>query len=131
MSGKFPDEQIAATLNRLGLRTGAGNAWSTQRVYGLRHYHDLLNNKVSRANLPVVTLEEAAYRLGISSTSVRRLIDQKVLTATQVVACAPWEIPAESLEDEAVLNAVKNIKKRVRVPSTQNEQGEGPLFSNI
>ena len=56
MSGKFPDEQIAATLNRLGLRTGAGNAWSTQRVYGLRHYHDLPNNKVSRANLPVVTL---------------------------------------------------------------------------
>jgi hypothetical protein len=62
---------------------------------------------------------------------VRRLIDQKVLTATQVVACAPWEIPAESLEDDAVLNAVKNIKKRVRVPSTQNRQGEGPLFSNI
>ena len=50
MSGKFPDEEIAATLNRLGLRTGAGNTWSTQRVYSLRHYHDLPNNKVSRDN---------------------------------------------------------------------------------
>lgn len=103
MSGKFPDEQIAATLNRLGLRTGAGNTWSTQRVYSLRHYHDLPNNKVSRANLPVITLEEAAHRLGISSTSVRRLIDQTLLPAIQVVACAPWEIPVEALEDKAVL----------------------------
>jgi len=131
MSGKFPDEQIAATLNRLGLRTGAGNAWSTQRVYGLRHYHDLPNNKVSRASLPLVTLEEAAYRLGISSTSVRRLIEQKVLPASQVVTCAPWEIPTESLKDEAVLKAVKDIKKRVRVPQTQNQQDEGSMFSNI
>jgi excisionase family DNA binding protein len=79
----------------------------------------------------VVTLEEAAQRLGISSTSVRRLIDHRVLPATQVVACAPWEIPAESLKDEAVLKAVKNIQKRVRTPQTQNEQDEGPLFSNI
>ena len=25
MAGRFPDEQIAATLNRLGLKTGSGN----------------------------------------------------------------------------------------------------------
>jgi hypothetical protein len=131
MSGKFPDEQIAATLNRLGLRTGAGNAWSTQRVYSLRHYHDLPNNKVSGARLPVITLEEAAHRLGISSTSVRRLIDQKLLHAVQVVACAPWEIPVEALEDKAVLKAVNSIKKRVRIPQTRNGQDQSPLFSNI
>ena len=27
MAGRFPDEQIAATLNRLGLKTGSGNTW--------------------------------------------------------------------------------------------------------
>ena len=27
MAGRFPDEQIAATLNRLGLKTGSGNNW--------------------------------------------------------------------------------------------------------
>jgi hypothetical protein len=79
----------------------------------------------------VVTLEEAAYRLGISSTSVRRLIDQKVLPATQVVTCAPWEIPPESLNDKAVLKAVNDIIKRVRVPQTQNDPNEGPMFSDI
>ena len=131
MSGKFPDEEIAATLNRLGLRTGAGNTWSTQRVYGMRHYHELPNNKVSRADLPMITMEEAAHRLGISPTSVRRLIDQQLIPAVQVVACAPWEIPVEALKTEAVQKAVVNIKNRVRVPPTQNRKDQHSLFSNI
>jgi excisionase family DNA binding protein len=131
MSGKFDDEQIAATLNRLGLRTGAGNNWSAQRVYSLRHYHDLPSNKLSPATCPVLTLEEAAHRLGISSTSVRRMIDQKLIPASQVVECAPWEIPAQALESEAVRLAVMKVKNRVRVPSAQNGQNQNTLFSNI
>src|SRR5437762_1748202 len=43
-----------------------------------------------------------------------RLIDQRLLPATQVAACAPWEIPVESLQDPAVLKAVENVKQRVR-----------------
>lgn len=128
MSGRFDDEQIAATLNRLGMRTGAGNTWSAQRVYSLRHYHDLPNNKPDPANLPVVTLEEAAHRLGISSTSVRRLVDQKLIPAVQVIACAPWEIPVDALDDEAVRKAVMKVKNRVRVPPTQNKQNQTLCF---
>ena len=41
MSGRFPDEQIAATLNRLGLKTGTGNTWIEVRVRSVRSYHDL------------------------------------------------------------------------------------------
>ena len=36
MAGQFPDELIAATLNRLGLKTGAGNPWKKNRVCSLR-----------------------------------------------------------------------------------------------
>lgn len=32
MAGQFPDEQIAATLNRLGLQTGSRNTWTEIRV---------------------------------------------------------------------------------------------------
>jgi hypothetical protein len=32
MAGRFPDEQIAATPNRPGLRTGTGNTWNEGRV---------------------------------------------------------------------------------------------------
>jgi hypothetical protein len=129
MSGKFPEEQIAATLNRLGLRTGAGNTWSTQRVHGLRRYHELPNN--SQTDMDVMTLEEAAHRLGISSTSVRRMIDEKLIPAKQVVPCAPWEIPAKALENSAVLHAAKDIRNRTRGPQIRNGQQEGPLFSDM
>jgi len=98
MSGKFPDEEIAATLNRLGLRTGAGNTWSTQRIYSLRYCHDLPSNNVNRAETGVVTLQEAAHRLGVSTSSVQRMIDRKILPATQVVPCAPWEISADAVQ---------------------------------
>jgi recombinase/recombinase-like zinc beta ribbon protein len=131
MSGKFSDEQIATTLNRLGLRTGTGNTWNQQRVYGLRRYHELPSNKARPAEFSFITLEEAASRLEISPTSVRRMVDQKLIPATQVVACAPWEIPVEALEDEAVRKAVIKVKNRVRVPQTQNAQNQDRLFSDI
>jgi hypothetical protein len=37
MAGQFPDEQIAPTLNRLRMRTGADNPWNENRVYSVRH----------------------------------------------------------------------------------------------
>ncbi len=37
----FPDEQIAATLNRLGVRTGAGNTWREGNIRSVRSYHQL------------------------------------------------------------------------------------------
>jgi DNA invertase Pin-like site-specific DNA recombinase len=37
MAGQFADEQIASTLNRLRLRTGADNPWNENRVYSVRH----------------------------------------------------------------------------------------------
>jgi DNA invertase Pin-like site-specific DNA recombinase len=129
MSGKFADERIATTLNRLGLRTGAGNTWTVERIYTLRYRHGLPNNNLSHANVSTVTLQEAAHRLGISAGSVRRMIIQKLLPATQVVECAPWEIPVTALENETVRTAIDNIKNRVRPPRTQTDQNQNLLFS--
>jgi hypothetical protein len=47
MAGQYPDRQIAATLNRLGLKTGAGNTWTESRIRALRSL------KSSRAMMPV------------------------------------------------------------------------------
>jgi len=129
MSGKYTDEEIAATLNRLGLRTGAGNTWNTQRVYALRHHHELPKNNVSHSHTGVVTLQEAAHRLGVSTTSVRRMIELKVIPAEQAVECAPWEIPEDGLQTEAVQKAANNTKNRVRLPRTPNGEGQSSLFS--
>jgi excisionase family DNA binding protein len=131
MSGKFPDEQIAATLNRLGLKTGTGQTWSEGRVYSARHYHELPGYDPGRAKDGLVTMEEAAHCLGVSSTTIRRLIEQKKIPATQVVACAPWQIPVEALDSEVVRRAVTNIKARVRVPQTHTSDQQETIFSMV
>ena len=83
MAGKFHDEQIAATLNRLGLLTGTGQTWSESRVYSARHYHQFPAYDPNRADDGMVTMEEAAQRLGISSTSIRRMIKLKKMPASK------------------------------------------------
>lgn len=129
MAGKWSDDQIAATLNRLGLRTGAGNAWVKSRVASLRSYHGLPAYDPSRINT-TLTLEQAAERLGVSETVVRRLITTKVLPATQVVASAPWEIAPDSLELGAVKTAVRRVKAGSRAPRSHVREGQLPIFSD-
>ena len=62
---------------------------------------------------------QAADRLGISTTAVRRMIARKLIPATQVVPCAPWEIGPETLELPAVRAAVEAIKRGQHVPCDQ------------
>lgn len=131
MSGLFRDDQIAATLNRLGLRTGAGNTWVEGRIRSLRSYHELPAYDPSQHATSVVTLEQAADHLGIAVNTVRRLIEEKVLPASQVVPCAPWQISLEALSSRKVLQAVTDIKRRVRRPQSANVEVERPLFSGM
>ncbi len=128
MAGKFSDEQVASTLNRLRLRTGAGNNWNEQRVASLRHYHKFPVYDENPAARDMLTLEETAHRLGVSATSVRRMIRKKLLPASQVIACAPWQIPAEAVKSTAVQKAVANIKNRASVPPTRNDSGQTLLL---
>ncbi len=128
MAGRFPDELIAATLNRLGLHTGVGNTWNKQRVYSLRHDRQFPAFNPDDPQ-PMVTLAEAAKRLQVSAASIRRMIADETLPASQVVECAPWEIPAEALDSELVRKAVSNIKTRVTRPRTQTVGGQQTMFS--
>jgi DNA invertase Pin-like site-specific DNA recombinase len=129
MAGKFPDEQIASTLNRLGLKTGPGNTWIEGRVRAVKSYHNLpaYDAKIARTAL---TLEEASERLGVSHKIVRRLIESGKIAATQVVPCAPWEIPAAAIESQDVLREIGNVKRRVRVARTLTA-GDLPLFTDF
>jgi excisionase family DNA binding protein len=107
MAGRWPDEQIAATLNRLRLRTGAGNTWNEARVCSLRHRLNLPGYDPVAAAPLMLTLDQAASRLGVSTPVVRKLIEREELAATQVAPSAPWEIPAEALDTDAVRRAVE------------------------
>lgn len=128
MAGKHTDEQIALTLNRLGFRTGNGNSWNENRVYSARHYHQLPAFDPTYSNR-LLTLEQAAEYLGVSATTVRRLIQQKKLPAEQVVPCAPWQIQLEALESEGVKQAIKDIKDGVRKRQTLTAEDQQVIFS--
>jgi DNA invertase Pin-like site-specific DNA recombinase len=130
MAGKFPDEQIAATLNRLRLRTGADNPWNEMRVYSVRHHHRLPAYDPNQGNPTEVNLDQAAQRLNLSPPSVRKMIEEKILPGYQVVECAPWQIPIEALDMEVVQKAAANLRNRVRVPRSEICQRQRSMFSD-
>jgi hypothetical protein len=130
MAGKFPDEQIAATLNRLRLRTGVGNAWNEMRVYSVRHHHQLPAFDPNKCNPSEVNLDQAAQRLNLSPPSIRKLIDEKILPGYQIVECAPWQIPIEALNADAVQKAAANLRNRVRIPRSEINQKQPSMFSD-
>jgi len=130
MANHFTDAQIAATLNRLGLKTGAGNTWNESRVHSAREYHQLPATDPQQPRTNFVTLREAAQRLDVSLTIVRRLIAEKTLPASQVVMCASWQIPVEALNCETVRVALENVKKGVRRPQTHRPDDQDSLFSS-
>jgi excisionase family DNA binding protein len=128
MAGAHTDEQIATTLNRLGLQTGAGHTWNEQRVHSARRTHHLAAYDPQRSK-GFLTLEQAAEYLGVSANSVRRMIKQGKLQADQVVACAPWRISVVALDSETIRQAVQNIKDGSPGPRTQSGLNQEVLFS--
>ncbi|MFT3691429.1 helix-turn-helix domain-containing protein [Paenirhodobacter sp.] len=52
-------------------------------------------------------MREAAAKLGVTSHIVRRMIQDGILPVAQVVPGAPWQIRAEDLENDDVINALR------------------------
>jgi DNA invertase Pin-like site-specific DNA recombinase len=129
MAGHYSDEQIAATLNRLGVPTGAGNSWTELRVRSARSYHALPAFDASQPRRDRLTLQDAAQRLGVSTTSVRRLIRNNHLPARQIVPCAPWEISPEALLSTTVRDAVEAMRHRTHLPRTHAADVQRSMFS--
>lgn len=121
-----PDADIAGILNRQGHRTGTGNPWTASRVRAFRVAHGVpvMPAGTTRAWL---TLADAASALGISTPSVRKLIERGTLPAKQVVACAPWVIDRKHLTLSAVQEAAQAIRAGRRVPRSDPRQRELPL----
>jgi len=108
-----PDGDIASILNRLGLRTGRGNAWRADRVRTARQTHDIPEYSArARTERTWVTAEEAAAELGLSVGSVRRLIQDNVLPARQIIAYAPWMIERKAIATAEVQRAAAALKER-------------------
>jgi len=111
------DLTIAATLNRLGYRTGTGKTWRAHSVACVRYHYRLPNFAKGHDWL---TLTQAAQQLEVSATVVKRCIAQGTLPARQVVPYAPWIIQRTDLALPAVQAVVQGVH------TGRHHRGRGP-----
>jgi hypothetical protein len=121
MAGKYKDEEIALTLNRLRLKTGVGNSWSEKRVRSFRLHLNLPAYDAGQQENHL-NLRQVAEQLAVSTTIVRRLIANQVLPATQVVPGAPWEIDAKVIASPEVIHAATALRNRERRSRSQVDE---------
>jgi DNA invertase Pin-like site-specific DNA recombinase len=119
------DGEIAAILNRLGLQTGRGNAWTEIRVRATRQGHEIPGYSArGRPARTWLTAEEAAGALGLSANSIRRLIRDGVLAARQIITYAPWMIERSAIAIPEVRRAAEALKARRYRPRHANADQE-------
>ena len=94
-----PDARIAAILNRNQRRTPHGQIWTAKRICSLRSHHAIpvycAGERQARGEMAV---SEAAVVLGVTPTTVLRLIRLKQLPATQACGGAPWILHRADIE---------------------------------
>jgi DNA invertase Pin-like site-specific DNA recombinase len=124
MATRWSDEDIAASLNRMGMRTGQGKSWTAKRVSSLRRVHGINAYRSAEKDGEWLTMSEAAASLGVNAHVIRRLIRDGVLPAEQVVPDAPWQIRAADLQNPRVVEALAAR----RSPRRTDRQNELPIF---
>ena len=95
----MPDKQIAAQLNRMGVKSAKGHTWTRIRVDNFRKMNGIPNytpgERQARGEL---TIEGVAAKLGVSYSTVKRMMQRQQLPASQVCPGAPWIIRAADVQ---------------------------------
>src|SRR5437762_6967175 len=124
MATRWSDEDIAASLNRMGMPTGQGKTWTAHRVSSVRRVNGIHAYRSAEKTGEWLTMTEAATKLGVTNHKIRRLIKDRVLAAEQVVPSAPYQIRACDLVDERVTAALGRKGRPCRV----DLQNQIPMF---
>jgi hypothetical protein len=120
MAGRWSDQDIAASLNRMGMPTGQGKTWTAHRVGSLRRVHGIHGYRSADKNGEWLTMRDAAERLGVSHHQIRKLIKAGVLVSEQIIPDAPHQIRAADLASEQVVAALKRKGRPCRVDSEKH-----------
>jgi DNA invertase Pin-like site-specific DNA recombinase len=115
MAGRWSDQDIAASLNRMGMPTGQGKTWTARRVGSLRLVHGIHGYRSADKNGEWLTLRDAATKLGVNHHQVRKLIKAGICNSEQIMPGAPHQIRAADLESEQVIAALKRKGRPCRV----------------
>jgi excisionase family DNA binding protein len=94
-----PDARIASILNRNQRRTVHGDTWTAKRICSLRNHHAIpVYGEGERQARDEMSVSEASDVLGVTPTTVLRLIRLKQMPATQACVGAPWVIRRADVE---------------------------------
>ncbi len=126
MAGRWSDEHIAASLNRMGMPTGQGKTWTAHRVASVRRVRAIHAYKSADKDSTWLTMTEAAAALGATNHRIRHLIKTKVLPAEQVVPGAPYQIRAEDLASAPVQAAIARKGRPCRIDDVETL----PMFTD-
>jgi len=126
MAGKWSDEHIAASLNRMRIPTGQGKTWTAHRVASTRKVHDIHAYRSAEKDGQWLTMSEAAAQLGVNNHRIRRLIKEGLLPAEQVVPRAPYQIRAGDLLDPKVIEAATRTERPCRI----DDESQISMFSS-
>lgn len=126
MAGRWTDEHIAASLNRIGLPTGQGKTWTAHRVASVRRVRDIHAYRSAEKDGEWLTMTEAAKALSVTNHRIRHLIKSGILPAVQVVSGAPYQIRADDLASESVKTAVARKGRPCRIIDTNTL----PMFTD-
>lgn len=112
MGGKWPDRDLAVTMNRMRCKASDGKSWTTMRVRELRERLKIPAFDPTAPREETISVDETARRLKICVGSVYLLIRSGALPATQIMPSAPWQVPVAALGSEAVPIAVQGVVER-------------------
>jgi DNA invertase Pin-like site-specific DNA recombinase len=112
LGGRWPDRELAVTMNRMRCKAAEGESWTMVRVREFRERLGIGPFDPSAPQVATLSVDKAAERLQISVASVLRLIRAGVLPATQLMPSAPWQIPVAALDSEAVRIGVRAVIER-------------------
>jgi excisionase family DNA binding protein len=110
-----PDPRIASILNKNEHRTAHGKSWTGKIVCALRNRHAIpVYRPGERQDRDEISVREAADVLGVTPTTIFRLIQLKQLPAEQICGNAPWILLKNDVE------RYREARNRATPPSTSN-----------
>src|SRR5712691_8389360 len=115
MATRWSDEDIAASLNRMGMPTDQGKTWTAHRVSSVRRVNGIHAYRSAEKTSEWVTMSEAATMLDVTHHRIRRLIKDGILPAEQVVPGAPYQIRTADLQQEHVAAAIGRTNGPCRI----------------
>jgi DNA invertase Pin-like site-specific DNA recombinase len=111
LSRIYSDEMIAGVLNRAKMTTVRGNYWTRAIVTSLRCTHDIKCHDAHRQTVEGwMNLSQAARLVGVSNRTLRLAIERGYIAAERPIACGPWVLNKQSLENEKASRLLDRVR---------------------